>query len=184
MASIRARDLAMRQRSSHQSGGPTAAPSSLKLADPFQLQPGKLPNPKKIRRGACWDDLRFPQIDRKTDAAEVLDKGRKEEAHGGRGARANAIVKIEGAYVEARWEGALSSLSSLQSKEDKPQRVALLHSLGAGNNLITSSAGAREKMAIVAITAVHPWSERRKVGADGLKDSGAMHCVEGVGHFH
>ena len=71
-----------------------------------------------------------------------------------------------------------------QSKEDRPQRVALLHSPGAGNNLITSSAGALEKMAVEAITAVHPRSERRKVSADGLKDSGAVRSVEGVGHVH
>ena len=57
-----------------------------------------------------------------------------------------------------------SGLSSLlndgvngQSKEDRANRVALLHSPGAGNNLITSSAGAREKMTVVAILVVHPW---------------------------
>ena len=47
MASARARALAMRRpKSSHQSGDPTAAPSSLKLADTFQLHPGKLSGPK------------------------------------------------------------------------------------------------------------------------------------------
>ena len=80
--------------------------------------------------------------------------------NGGRFARTNTIVKIEGAEVEARWEGVLSDLACLlddgvdgQSKEDRPQRIALLNSPGAGNGLIKSSAGAREKTTIKAITA-------------------------------
>ena len=75
--------------------------------------PGEALWPERVRRGACRDDLRLAQIDHKTIAAEALDNGREEEAHGGRGARANTIVKIEGAQVEARWEGVLSDLPCL-----------------------------------------------------------------------
>ena len=68
-----------------------------------------------------------------------------------------------------------------QSKEDRPQRIAMLSSPGAGNGLST---GALEKTTVMAITAVDPRSERGEVGADRLQDSGAMHCVEGIGNVH
>ena len=44
-----------------------------------------------------------------------------------------------------------------------------------------SSPGAEDRW---AITAVDPRSERGEVGADRLQDSGAMHCVEGIGNVH
>ena len=151
--------------------------------------PREAVRPERLRRGACRVNLRFAQIDHETNAAETPNKGSEEEAHGGRCARTNTIVKIEGAEVEARWEGVLGDLACLlddgvdgQSNEDRPQRIALLNSPGAGNGLITSSAGAREKMTVMALTAVDPKSDRKEVGADRLQDSGAMHGAEGVGN--
>ena len=144
-----------------------SSPEQFETSRSIPAAPGEAVWPKRLRRGAWRDDLRFAQIDRETNAAEDLDKGRKEEAHGGRGARAKSIVKIEGATVEAQREGVLSGLPSLlddgvdgQSKEGQALKGRPVAPPGAGNNLITGSAGAREKMATVAITAVHPWSER------------------------
>ena len=53
-----------------------------------------------------------------------------------------------------------------QSKKGRTKWVALLNSTGAVHDLITSIAGAREEVAIMAIAAVHPWNERGEVRAD------------------
>ena len=96
--------------------------------------------------------------------------------------------RSKGAEVEARGEGVLSDLACLlddgvdgQSKEDRPQRIAMLSSPGAWNGLST---GALEKTTVMATKAVDPRSERGEVGADRLQDSGAMHCVEGILNVH
>ena len=71
-----------------------------------------------------------------------------------------------------------------QGKENRPQRITLLNSPGAGDGLITSSAGAGEKMTVMVITAVDPRSERRERSVDRLQEGRAMHGVEGVGNVH
>ena len=116
------------RRASHQSVGPMAAPRSLKEADPFQVQPGKLPGPK---------DLSLAQVDDQPDTIKTEGQGRKEGAHRWSGACANAVVKVESADVEPRRKGLLSVPPSIldgrvngQSKEGRTKGVALLNSTG------------------------------------------------------
>ena len=66
-------------------------------------------------------------------------------------------------------------------RRGQAQRIALLNSPGTADDLITGSAGTREKMAVMAIATVDPWSEGREVSADRLQDSGTMHRVQRVG---
>ena len=65
IASKSARALLTRRsrRSSHHSGVPMAAPSSLKLAVLFQLHPGKQSCPKDCEEVQGGDDFSLAQVD-------------------------------------------------------------------------------------------------------------------------
>ena len=101
MASMREWALATRRRkrSSHQAGGPTAAPRSLKLAEP---SPGKTVGTEGLRRSASRDDFSLAEIDHEADAVETQDKGSKEAAHGGCRIRAHAIEKEQMSRPEGK----------------------------------------------------------------------------------
>ena len=57
-----------------------------------------------------------------------------------------------------------------ESKENRTERVPLLHPARAGDDLVAGSIGACEKVTIVAIAAIDPRCQGWEMSADGLQN--------------
>ena len=71
-----------------------------------------------------------------------------------------------------------------QSEKDGTERVALLYSPGAGNDLQGRVARAVEQSAFATITAVNPRGEGREVNTHSPQDSCPVNRVESIRHIH
>ena len=103
MADKRARALLTRRprSSSHHASDPIGAPKSLKLEVPFYEHPWKSAWQKDWASGTRRDDLRLVQINSEPNAAEALRQSGEEAADGRGRTSAEAVVKEEGADINA-----------------------------------------------------------------------------------